>query len=357
MAFAESVKASVRRRAHFTCCLCKTLGVEIHHIEPQEEGGSDSEDNAAPLCPSCHETYGANRLKRKFIREARDFWYEICEARYGSDAARLDEIERLLKNIESHVKTSTSPLLPFSLFYTLRHTTTEDAISLAFRHVKGYRSLKNDLLQLKGTVRLGGSGVYNSIEFSPKHSHCTLDENQLESLVEGNSGFESVIKNPTKTTIEFCFPGDSDAPSLSLEKAFGDGKPREVKNLELFDDTIFQDAVVTRWEVTNPSRRAWGVADLEGALIRFRIKFMSFDDVNINRPPLLHNLHLYFGRDTPQILFFKSEQLLNPAVFEDPKPLAKWDFSGIGMTVRQMIMQYEFSLDETTITNQLKQVI
>jgi len=44
------------------------MGVEVHHIISQEEGGSDREENAAPLCPSCHETYGANPQKRKFIK-------------------------------------------------------------------------------------------------------------------------------------------------------------------------------------------------------------------------------------------------------------------------------------------------
>ena len=97
MAFSEAVKLAVRKRAHFQCCLCKSLGVENHHIVPQSESGSDNEENAAPLCPSCHETYGANPLKRKFISEARDFWYEICRERYASDN---DRIERLIKLLE-----------------------------------------------------------------------------------------------------------------------------------------------------------------------------------------------------------------------------------------------------------------
>jgi hypothetical protein len=71
-------------------------------IVPQVDGGSDEEDNAAPLCPSCHETYGANPQKRKFIREARDLWYEICEKRYASDPDHLAEIKHLLRNTVSY---------------------------------------------------------------------------------------------------------------------------------------------------------------------------------------------------------------------------------------------------------------
>src|ERR1700741_2657614 len=95
MPFTEETKLGVKRKSHFRCCLCHALGIEIHHIVPQADGGLDTHDNAAPLCPSCHETYGANSGKRKFIREARDFWYELCEKRYASDP---DAPQRLKAN-------------------------------------------------------------------------------------------------------------------------------------------------------------------------------------------------------------------------------------------------------------------
>lgn len=51
--------------------------VEVHHIIPQEENGPDTLDNACPLCGSCHNDYGANKEKRKQIREMRDWQWEI----------------------------------------------------------------------------------------------------------------------------------------------------------------------------------------------------------------------------------------------------------------------------------------
>jgi HNH endonuclease len=99
MAFPENIKLEAQRAAHFHCCLCRALGVEIHHIVPQAEGGPDDFDNAAPLCPSCHETYGANPVKRKFIREARDLWYEICATRYAGDQTSLGEIRARLDSM------------------------------------------------------------------------------------------------------------------------------------------------------------------------------------------------------------------------------------------------------------------
>jgi hypothetical protein len=75
--------------------------VEVHHIVPEAEAGPDTEDNAAPLCPSCHETYGANPDKRKFIREARDFWYELCRTRLSGLAGVTDTLQRICDCVES----------------------------------------------------------------------------------------------------------------------------------------------------------------------------------------------------------------------------------------------------------------
>jgi HNH endonuclease len=97
MSFSESLKSTVRKRAHFCCCLCHDLGVEIHHIVPQAEGGSDDEENAAPLCPSCHEKYGGNPEKRKFIREVRDFRYEMCENKFNTK--QLNDIAEKLQHL------------------------------------------------------------------------------------------------------------------------------------------------------------------------------------------------------------------------------------------------------------------
>lgn len=91
MPFSEPLKTQVRKKAHSACCLCKSFGAEVHHIVPESEGGSDTQENAVPLCPSCYETYGANPQKRNFIREARNTWYEICENRSTQKQPRTVE--------------------------------------------------------------------------------------------------------------------------------------------------------------------------------------------------------------------------------------------------------------------------
>jgi hypothetical protein len=80
MPFLEGLKLKVKERANFTCCWCNNRDnkVQIHHIIPQEEEGPDTEDNAAPLCGSCHDKYGGNPQLRKEIRQRRDAWYQKC---------------------------------------------------------------------------------------------------------------------------------------------------------------------------------------------------------------------------------------------------------------------------------------
>ena len=101
MCFAESLKVKIRKRADFRCCWCRRLSdsytVDIHHIVPPAEGGSNTEDNAAPLCPNCHRTHGANPQMRKQIRERRDVWYEICAKRIAV-STEPKEISDTLQN-------------------------------------------------------------------------------------------------------------------------------------------------------------------------------------------------------------------------------------------------------------------
>lgn len=105
MAFSEKLKAKIRVQAAFRCCLCETDEIEIHHIVPQADGGPDNEDNAAPLCPNCHERYGANPEKRKRIRERRDWWYQVVESRYPLVAglATSADINRFMHLLLSHI--------------------------------------------------------------------------------------------------------------------------------------------------------------------------------------------------------------------------------------------------------------
>lgn len=104
MPFSESVVTEARMKAHFRCVVCRDKPfVEVHHLVPEAQGGSNTLDNAAPLCAGCHDLYGNNPDKRKQISQMRDQWYDICEKRYASPDVRfyLQETEKIQQALKA----------------------------------------------------------------------------------------------------------------------------------------------------------------------------------------------------------------------------------------------------------------
>jgi hypothetical protein len=53
--FPQPVIDDLLARTGRMCAVCNRLhGVQVHHIVPRHEGGSDDALNAIPLCPNCH---------------------------------------------------------------------------------------------------------------------------------------------------------------------------------------------------------------------------------------------------------------------------------------------------------------
>lgn len=110
MAFDEVLKKKVRKKAAFRCCRCQEIGVEVHHIIPQKEDGPDTEDNAAPLCPSCHTLVGDNPKKRKEIREMRDWWYEEAEKMFSARSTHIQQLEEKVDQALVEVRAGTQEI-------------------------------------------------------------------------------------------------------------------------------------------------------------------------------------------------------------------------------------------------------
>lgn len=49
-----------------------------------------------PLCASCHDKFGDNPKKRKWIRQNRDFWYEMCHKTSPPDPQLIREMRELI---------------------------------------------------------------------------------------------------------------------------------------------------------------------------------------------------------------------------------------------------------------------
>ena len=77
------------------------MSLEVHHILPQEHNGTDDEDNAAPLCASCHRGYGGNPDHRSRIREMRDHWYDACDDLFGPALTQGDVFHWLQTNFST----------------------------------------------------------------------------------------------------------------------------------------------------------------------------------------------------------------------------------------------------------------
>ena len=87
MPFPEAVKRQAKEKAHYQCVLCRTPWfLDVHHVMPEAEGGPDSLENAAPLCPNCHTWFGHDPAKRTQVRTIRDWWWDRCAQ---VDAAQL----------------------------------------------------------------------------------------------------------------------------------------------------------------------------------------------------------------------------------------------------------------------------
>lgn len=192
MAFSEATKSSVKKRAHFACCLCHGVGIELHHIIPQAEDGPDTEDNAAPLCPSCHETYGGNPTKRKFIREARDFWYDVCASRYASDANRLDSLQQMLQLLPTKADLEQiivrASALPTASHDSSPGNTVEDSLPQEFHNAPvNPLTLKNYLRHMYGCLsHCGDSAVAKLVEDVRSVGHASiLSLHRVLSLTRG----------------------------------------------------------------------------------------------------------------------------------------------------------------------------
>ncbi len=133
MAFPETIKLEAKRRSNFSCCICKEPFVEVHHIIPQAENGPDTLENAATLCASCHDLFGANPEKRKQIREMRDFWWQVCENRNSSpDTVALNKkLDEIQTNIVSKQLAQTQALTELKNAFMAYHGGAQTHIALS----------------------------------------------------------------------------------------------------------------------------------------------------------------------------------------------------------------------------------
>lgn len=99
MPFTEATKDRIKRNGHYKCCICHRHGLSLdaHHIIPESENGPSTEENGAPLCPTCHAEWGANAEKRTALIHRRDHLYELCTRHEGLSPEQADRLMNLLE--------------------------------------------------------------------------------------------------------------------------------------------------------------------------------------------------------------------------------------------------------------------
>ena len=90
MSFSEEIRTKVMVACGRYCCICHKFcgnNMEVHHIKAHADGGSDTFDNAIPLCFDCHaevRQYDPKHPKgikfsEKELIQHRDNWYKKVE--------------------------------------------------------------------------------------------------------------------------------------------------------------------------------------------------------------------------------------------------------------------------------------
>lgn len=101
MGFSKATKREVLVRSARHCCVChryKGLKIEVHHIIPRADNGTDDIDNAIALCLDCHADAGhynpkhpkGTKLGAEELRHARDAWFDSVEQHKISAAPTSD---------------------------------------------------------------------------------------------------------------------------------------------------------------------------------------------------------------------------------------------------------------------------
>jgi len=120
------------------CCVCrryKGLGVEVHHIKPKAEGGSDLLDNAIVLCFDCHMNAGhynpqhpkGTKYSRSELQKQREAWYAIVQKGGIAEPSSMDEMSVIARYVMTEDVTALNDVieprakdLPFGEFTLLQ---------------------------------------------------------------------------------------------------------------------------------------------------------------------------------------------------------------------------------------------
>ncbi|MFX1570113.1 MAG: HNH endonuclease [Promethearchaeota archaeon] len=165
MGFTDTIKLEAKRRACYRCCICeKPKFLHVHHIIPSEELGPDTIENAVALCVSCHDLYGHDKVKRKWVKEKRNWWYTQCyntrnQAFDIEILQKINEIYEFLESRESRLQSTEEYYLFLreqiqSHIQRLNNVVSDLSLKLTRREVNQINIIQDDIEMIKGMTKL-----------------------------------------------------------------------------------------------------------------------------------------------------------------------------------------------------------
>lgn len=135
MPISKKISDEVIRRASYRCSRCQSLPVELCHIIPMRDGGTDNINNLIALCPNCHRMYANGNINREQIISLKNWWLKQVEPSLNSPYFQPE----LLSNIDFKLK------------------------KIQMDNQQGIKTIQNEINDLKNTMRNLTDNLINSL--------------------------------------------------------------------------------------------------------------------------------------------------------------------------------------------------
>ena len=155
MSFSRNTVENLLVSCQRCCCICHSFcgpNMEIHHIVPLSEGGTDDEDNGIPLCFNCHAAahMDSNSPKgRKYtqaeLRKHRTEWFR------SSKKLNYADLEKLEWEIMEYIDSLRIPDIHNTMIYmgetieTLKKAKKNESLRQNFTSQKGVNLITDPL--------------------------------------------------------------------------------------------------------------------------------------------------------------------------------------------------------------------
>jgi hypothetical protein len=277
---------------------------------------------------------------------------------------KQQKFEEGLSGIQADVSSLSAPLLPCELRLTLKQELSSDVVQRllvknkhinflpggenkssfpippgvdkARIHMPGGRfvDVSAGIVEAAGVSRLKLPN-YNMIHAPVKTRFASIESGQF------SNGDGLVV--PTITTVEFYLDSamkhKNPKPTLALRT--GLASQVVVTGVEIFENLVYFDLVISDFEMVNSPHKSLSSKNLKNSKFKTTLDFMFIQGIESmpdrSKWPSLHNLQLWMGVQSPNILSFTLEQLANQKINLSETPLVHGDAKQFQISVEQQI--------------------